>query len=248
MKKLFLTILFFAAISASSYAQLNIGLKLSGTANNFLFKNADNIKYEQHYYADSDLSGLGGGAMANYKLTQRFSIQSELIFDAVNVRFTKWVYYSNWNGDRNRSGNDFSVEMQYLEIPLSGKISFGRKVTFNLVAGGFAGYLLRAKQSTSSGQLNLPEDVIYYPYPNDPYPYYVQKSIDYAPHDVRAHYTTFNAGVLAGLGMTVRDALVFELRIKKGLVNINKADDGKMHTIQAQFTVGYYMFRQKKKL
>lgn len=246
MKKLFVAILLTSGLSISSYAQLNVGLKLNGTLNNFFFKDADNIKFIRYNYADSDLFGLGGGTMANYKLSRRFSIQSELIYDAVNARFAKWVYYSNWNGDRDRSGNDFSVKMRYLEIPLLGKISFGRKVTFDLFAGGFAGFLLRAKQSTSSGQLNLPEDVIYYPYTNAPY--HVQKSIDYAPHDARAQYTTFNAGVLAGLGMTIRDALVFELRIKRGLVNINKADDGKMHTIQGQFTVGYYIFRQKKKL
>ncbi len=133
--------------------------------------------------------------MANYKLSRRFSIQSELIYDALNSRYVKFIYYTGWNGDLNFVVNDFSLKMKYLEIPVLAKISFGRKATFDLFAGGFAGCLLTAKQSTYSDKLYVPEDVQSYPV-QEPYP----KTIDYPPHSVRTDYTAFNAGILVGCG------------------------------------------------
>jgi hypothetical protein len=133
--------------------------------------------------------------------------------------------------------------MNYLEIPCMGKISFGDEITFDVLAGAYVGYLLSAKQSTDNGKLNMPGDTTYKAF-YGPEP----KTIDYPIHNVRSDYTTFNSGVLVGMSVTIHDKVTLEVRLNRGLVNINRNAAAKVNTIQAQVSVGWYMFRHKKKL
>jgi hypothetical protein len=133
--------------------------------------------------------------------------------------------------------------MNYLEIPCMGKISFGDEITFDVLAGAYVGYLLSAKQSIDNAQLEMPVDTIYQgSYGPEP------KRIDYPIHNVRSDYTTFNAGVLVGMGVTIHDKVTLEICLNRGLVNINKMGSAKINTIQTQVSVGWYMFRHKKKV
>ena len=241
MKKVLLFILFTGLVN-TSFAQLNLGLRLNWNASKFVFKTPDNQEISASSQGFRSMFGLSGGIMGNYKMNSHFSLQSEILFDAMNACYYKTEYYTNDNGDYKAATNDFSVEMQYLEMPLIGKMSFGNAVTFDLFAGGFIGYKLSAKKSTQDGQLNLPQDAS-----SDPWSY--SKRIPYPPDQkVNADYTNFNAGVLAGCGVTMHDRVILEIRLNRGLVNINKADASKMYTLQGQFGVGYYLFRQKKKV
>jgi hypothetical protein len=133
--------------------------------------------------------------------------------------------------------------MNYLEIPCMGKISFGDEITFDVLAGAYVGYLLSAKQSTDNGKLNMPGDTTYKAF-YGPEP----KTIDYPIHNVRSDYTTFNSGVLVGMSVTIHDKVTLEVRLNRGLVNINKMGSAKINTIQTQVSVGWYMFRHKKKV
>lgn len=241
MKTIFLFIILY--ISASeSFAQLKFGLKINWTANKFILKLPENQQSSSSSQGLKSYFGLSGGALANYKLNRSFSLQSEFIFNAFSTSFYKMEYYINYNGDRRMAGNDFNIQMQYLEIPMLGKISVGNKVTFDIVAGGFVGYRLSAKQSTQDAQLDLPQDL-----PYDPMMDPKQIRIPYPTQNVSSDYTKFNAGVLVGCGVTMRDLLVFEIRVNRGLADIYKAEDTKIKTLQGQFTVGYYLFRQKAK-
>lgn len=243
MKKIVL----FIALSISvntSFAQLSLGLKISRNASKFIFKTPDNQQISGSSQGFKSVYGLSGGIMANYKLTHRFSLQSEILFDALNTSYYKTEYYTNYSGDYRAATNDFSVEMQYLEMPLLGKVSFGNKATFDIFAGGFIGYKLSAKKSTQDGQLDLPIDS-----PYDPMMDPQQIRIPYPPdQDVHSDYSNFNAGLLIGCGVTMRERVILEIRVNRGLVNINKADASKISTLQGNFTVGYYLFRQKNKV
>ena len=233
MKKIASTILLIVCISTVTHAQLNLGLKLNWNINKFIIHNSDaNVEfYNNGIYGLNSLT-LSGGIMANYRLSKQFSLQSELIYNSINTGFGKAEHYTDNQGDLDIVGNDFQVQTHYLEIPLLAKISFGNKVTFDILAGAYAGYLLSAKQSTSDGRLYMPQ----------------QNSIDYPPHNVRSDYTSFNGGIVAGLGVTMKDRMVFEFRLNRGLVDINKSSSEKFNTLQGQFTVGYYLFRQKAKV
>jgi hypothetical protein len=230
MKKLFLLILLLL-ISALSYAQLSAGLKLNWNFNRLIIKTASaNENYSDPHIGIEKTLSLSGSAMAKYRLNHRFSMQSELVFDAFKTNFAK-IEYTNQQ-DETATYNNFNINMNYLEIPCMAKISFGNKVTFDIFSGGYVGYLLSAKQSTDDGVLSVPNQLI---------------PINYPPHNVRREYTSFNAGVLAGLSVTMDNRMVFELRLNRGLVNINKNGSAKMYTLQGQFSVGWYLFRQKKK-
>lgn len=244
MKKIYIFCLL-VLVSPYSFAQLNMGLKINWAVNNFVFKTAEGERisrssmYQNINPGNDFLFTLSGGAMANYKLNHRFSIQSELILNTAKTGFTETLFYTDSQGEQGATVNSFNVNMQYLEIPILAKMSFGKKVTFDVMAGGFAGYLLSAKQSTETGTLEIIGDTI----PSS----LASTSINYPTHNVISDYTKFNAGVLLGCSVTMRDRLVFEIRLNRGLVNINKTNDVKINTLQGQFTVGWYLFRQKAK-
>lgn len=242
MKKTILLVLI-GFISSICHAQLSAGLKLNWTVNKFRINNTDaNVEYYNKGIYDVSSLTLSGGLMANYKMDKHFSFQSELIYNPFNAGFGKQESYTNNEGYLDYAGNDFKVQQDYLEMPLLAKTSFGHKVTFDVLAGGYVGYLLSAKQSTFDGKLSLPSETIYNAWQG-----YQQKIIDYPKQNARSTYTSFNAGVLIGLGITVNDRMIFEVRLNRGLVNIKKTGSEKINTMQAQFTVGYFLFRQKKK-
>lgn len=241
MKKLFLFL--FILSSTVCHAQLSTGLKFNWTINKLTFKSDnENVEFIEGPVSDFGYLGLSGGIMTKYKLNHRISIQSELIFNPFRTSFAKMEYYTNWQDERWAVGNGFNISMNYLELPFMGKVSFGHKVTFDITAGAYVGYLLSAKQSTENGKLDLPRDTVY-DYGDPPQ----SIVIDYPTQNVRKDYTSFNAGILAGLGVTMQDKIVFEFRISRGLIDINKDSSAKTYTLQGQFSVGWYIFRQKKK-
>jgi len=191
MKKLFLFILLIL-LSSICHAQLSAGLKLNWNINKFIIKKTNVDEEFLNYNTLNNSLMLNGGIMAKYIFQRNFSIQSELIYNFFNTGISKVKYYTDSQDETLSSGNDFNIKMQYLELPVLGRVSFGRKVKFDIFAGAYGGYLLSAKQSTSNGRLNIPQ----------------QPSIEYATHNVRKDYTSFNAGVLVGLGITMHDRVI----------------------------------------
>ncbi len=241
MKKTLLFILFSIAITAS-HAQVNMGVKLNWTANKFVFVPSD----EQNIFGSTssfstDMFGLSGGLIGNYKVRPHFSVQSELIYDATHTSYYEILSYTNSTGELDNVSNGYDVKLNYLELPIMGKYSWGNKTTVDIAAGGFVGYLLSGQKSTPYGAINLPEDTIY-----GYYQYHVNKTLDYPTHNARSEYTSFNAGILLACGVTIDDRIILEIRLNRGLVNISKSDLTKINTLQAQLTVGWYVFRQKK--
>lgn len=235
MKKTLLFILFSFVVTAAN-AQLNIGAKLNWTVNKFGFAPSDkqNIFGSTSSFS-TDMFGLSGGLIGNYKVRPHFSVQSELIYDAMHTSYYEILSYTNSTGELDNVSNGYDVKLNYLELPIMGKYSWGNKTTVDIAAGGFVGYLLSGQKSTSSGRINLPQDST-----NG------NKTLDYPTHNARSEYTSFNAGILLACGVTLDDRIFLEIRLNRGLVNISKSDLTKINTLQAQLTVGWYVFRQKK--
>jgi hypothetical protein len=232
MKKIILFL--FVLSSTVCHAQLSAGLKLNWNVNRFNINYfGTNQEFNDPGLGPEEIISFGGAAMVKYTLNHHFSIQSELIFNPFKTNFIKIEYYTNWQGETDYTYNSFKINMNYLEIPAIAKVSFGNIVTVDLFAGAYIGYLLSAKQSSYNGLLRLPNQFI---------------PVDYPTHNVRKEYTSFNAGILGGMGITLRDRVIFELRLNRGLININKNGSAKIHTLQGQFSVGWYMFRHKKKV
>jgi len=207
--------------------------------NTFTIDNPDpNINFFKLGFGDAHLFSFGGGIVIYQKLNKHFSLQSELIYNPVNAGLGKVEYYTDPHGDIYSAVNDFQIQLHYLEIPLLAKISFGNKVTFDVLGGMYVDYLLLAKQSTSDGKLNVVD------YNSQTFE---EKQINYPKQNVRQDYTSFNGGLSAGFSISVNNRMTFEFRLNKGMVNINKTGSAKMYTLQGQFGVGWYMFRYKKK-
>lgn len=241
MKRLLLFTLYCVIPSITLYAQLNLGIKQSIiTYSNFTYVNPQGFDRSDWYQG---MYSMNGGLLANYELTRHLSIQSELIFNVLGTNFYQNDSYTESNyGFRVYTSNHFKVRNYYLDIPLIAKFSFGNKVTFDVLLGSFVGCLLSARQSTEDNQLHWAEEISV---PNSVWTQ--QKTTDYPPQNTYSKYSPFNAGLLMGLGTTFRNHMFLEVRITQGLVNIHKADPTKITTFQAQFSVGCYVFKQKKK-
>jgi Outer membrane protein beta-barrel domain len=148
---------------------------------------------------------------------------------------------------------DFSNEtiLDYVEIPVLARYTFGRTVRGFLEAGAYAGYLVRAKAVTvGTSALYLDEAgtmPIIIPPATDPL------VVDLgAETNVRDSLEKFNVGVAGGAGFEIhlgRGDLILEARFQLGLTTIQKYPDTDGHTQTGAVlvSVGYVLpFRVTK--
>lgn len=241
MKKFLLFIGCCLITSNALYAQLNLGIKQSIiTYSNFTYVNPQGFDKSDWYQG---MYSMNGGLLANYDVKPSISLQAELVFNVLGTNFYQNDSYVSSNyGFTIYTSNHFKIRNYYLELPFMTKVSFGKKVTFDVYSGAFVARLLSSRQSTEDNELHWAEEVSV---PGSVWAQ--QKTTDYPPQNTYSKYSAFNAGLLMGLGVTFRNHMFLDVRINQGLVNIYKAGPTKITTFQAQFSVGCYVFKQKKK-
>ncbi|HSY62935.1 MAG TPA: porin family protein [Cytophaga sp.] len=212
-------ILLFAliTISLTASAQIRLGIRTGLTFNDLLYIHTQDPDLKSN---STEFVHFNATAVANYKITTFFSLQTEFIYTSLGKNYTQHTYHTTMFGDVYTSYENVKIRLQYLEAPLLAKLTlFGNnKVNLDILAGGFAGYNLSAKQKTGDGSFQ----------------------------NTSSEYTSWNAGITIGLGFSImQQRMFFEMRANRGLVNIGKTT--KVNTIQGMYTVGYYLFRGKKK-
>jgi hypothetical protein len=140
---------------------------------------------------------------------------------------------------------DFKNEtiLDYVEIPLMGRFSFGQNVRFFINAGPYVGYLVRAKAVTrGSSALYLDEEgTMPIIIPPDTEPLVVPLDAD---TDVKDSLKTTNFGLAGGAGMMYPlgpGSLVLEAHFQAGLITIQKdvETSGKSQTGAVVISFGY---------
>lgn len=214
--KRFIFLFIFISLSSIASAQIRLGVRSGLTFNNLLYLQPQDPDLKSN---SREFIYFNAAAVANYKINNFFSLQTEFIYTKLGKDYTQHSYQTNIFGDVYTNYTPIKIRLQYLEIPVLAKLTlFGNnKVNFDILAGGFAGYKLSAQQKT-----------------------------DDAPfHNTSGDYTSWNAGITIGLGFSImKQRMFFEMRANRGLLNINTQND-KVNTSQAMYTIGYYLFRKK---
>jgi hypothetical protein len=140
---------------------------------------------------------------------------------------------------------DFRNEtiLDYLEVPVLARVTFGDRLRVFLDAGPYFGYLVRAKAVTAGASALYLDEAGTIPIivPPDPGPLVVDLG---AETDVRASLKRFNVGLAGGGGVLVPFGpgdLVLEARFQLGLTTIQKypETDGQTQTGAIVVSLGY---------
>jgi hypothetical protein len=186
------------------------------------------------------------GLLSEYKIERHFSIQVELNYagqggkrdgmqpitnlpsNLASMVPPGSYLYANFNN---------KAVLDYLELPVLAKLSWGRASGFYINAGPYFGYLLKATEKTS-GTSEIYAD----PHGQevvDPQP----TSFD-ANTDITSSIHRFNIGVTGGGGLFCHldrnDKLFVDARFEYGLINIQKySADGSNNTGNLLLSLGY---------
>jgi hypothetical protein len=191
-----------------------------------------------------------GGLIANFQLTASLSLQPEINFspqggqrkgmqqvpaDAIDgIILPPGInLYANFES---------TTILNYLEIPVLAKLSFGNKLKYYASFGPHVAFLLEAKTKTSgSSQLYIDEGGTIPLMQNDaPFP-----AFDFnATTDIKESIKKVNAGVQGGLGIEYPFGpgnIFLEGRAIIGMINIqtHPEDDGRNKTGSLAAAIGY---------
>lgn len=225
---------------------LKIGLK-GGLSLPSLSDNSDNI-YTEHF---KSFASFEGGLFANYGINNNMSVQLELNYarkggerdgfqpippSAIESNLPLeiaeqippgTVFYADF---KNRN------ELEYLEIPILFKYTYGTDWRFFANAGPYLGFLLKATQVTSGNSeiyFDENQEIVLFP----------ESSFD-AETDVKDNLNKVNFGGVFGLGVTrnitPKSELLFEVRGSYGFIPLQKDETfGKSRVGSVLFSVGY---------
>jgi outer membrane protein with beta-barrel domain len=203
MKKIMLTAVAVMAFAFSNAQETKFGVKGGLNLSTLTGDVADDT---------SSKIGFHVGGFAEIKLSEKFSIQPELLFSTQGYKY-----------EENDSEFDYSYEeklnLSYLNIPVMAKFYVAEK--FSLEAGPQLGILLSAKGKVEEriGDVTVSED-----------------------HDVKDAYESIDFGVNFGAGYDFTENLSAGLRYNLGLTNIAKSEDGQDYKINNSvfsLSVGY---------
>ena len=129
---------------------------------------------------------------------------------------------------------DFNNEtiLDYIEVPVLARYTFGRKVRAFLQAGPYAGYLFRAKALTAGTSALFLDEAGTMPIVIPPATEPLQVDLG-AETNVRDSLVKFNVGVAGGAGVLIplgAGDLVLEARFQLGLTTLQKDPDTDGHT------------------
>ena len=212
-----------------------------------------------------DLSGGGGNQLSTgytSRLAANFGIQGEWhVYHRFSIQVE--LNYAGQGGQRNGmqpitnlpasyqsvvppgsylyADFDNKAVLNYLELPVLAKFSWGRTLIFYADAGFYAGYLLHAEEKTKG------TSTIYVDQKGDPltvqgHPVPAQDFT--ANTDITSSIKHFNVGVTGGIGLALPlDALnkvFFDARFEYGFINIQKySEDGSNNTGNLLLSLGW---------
>lgn len=128
-------------------------------------------------------TGLVGGAFVTLPLSSSFSVQPE-------------VLYSQKGAKAKEGGDEITLELDYLDIPVLARVTAGGPTGLVLFGGPSFGFKVRARSKLDVG--GTKEDT-----------------------DIGSDVETFDLGLVVGAGLQSRSILV-DARYQWGLSNINK--------------------------
>ena len=167
-----LLLIAFFLLSEVSYAQVKIGAKV-GYSVGRITDNSDNI-YTEDY---KSTSGVDFGIMFEFPVSDLFSLQTEILYtqrggdrtgmqpiptaaleDFGSVDQLNYMLSLQGKGpvdDLNPLYADFNniSDLNYIEIPIMGKLGWGETWRFYVEAGPYIGFLVNASQNTSGTSL-----------------------------------------------------------------------------------------------
>jgi hypothetical protein len=131
--------------------------------------------------------------------------------------------------------------LNYLELPILAKFSWGRTLIFYADAGFYAGYLLHAEEKTKDSssiyvdQKGTPLTIQGYPVPAQNFT---------ANTDITSSIKRFNVGVTGGVGLALpldaHNRVFFDARFEYGFINIQKySEDGSNNTGNLLLSLGW---------
>lgn len=135
------------------------------------------------------------GAFADIGVSEKFSVQPELLYSPVGFKITNNSDYMGYN---------YKGKLHYLSIPIMAK--YNVKEGFFLEAGPYFGYLLSAKESEE-----ITGNVEEYKGTTDSY-------------DIKDDFKTFDFGVGVGACYQLENGLIFDARYMVGLSDINNQE------------------------
>ena len=207
MKKLFFLTVAMLGFITTTYAQkINYGIK-AGT-------NFSNISGDTE--VDNYRVGLYGGLFVEVGLTDRISIQPEVLYSSQGAHETFKTFDAS-----GVSSEEYTLRLEYLNVP----VMFKYKVYngLNVQVGPQVGFLLNVDQKTEVGS----------------YGYTLYDETE----NINEYITDVNFGVNFGLGYEFNNGLFFDGRYNLGAINIaqednlSKGTELKNHTFQVG--VGY---------
>lgn len=137
MKKLFLSLAALVACASSVHAQKednHFGVKVGGSLTNFVGKDVTS--------SSSYVFGFHGGLVANIDLTERFSVQPELLYSMKGAKDEATVGSTTIKGTQ---------RLNYVELPILVKAKFN---SVFVEAGPQVGALVSAKSKVEGGSLD----------------------------------------------------------------------------------------------
>jgi hypothetical protein len=194
---------------------------------------------------------LNFGVLSDFKVHKNFSLQVELNYAGQGGKRDGLQPITNLPASLSQglpagtylyANFKNKAVLDYLELPIMAKLSWGKMFGYYVNAGPYLGYLLHAAEKTKGtstiyedpgGQVPLTE--MGYPVP--------AQNFD-ANTDVTSSIKRFNVGVTGGGGvdwkLDPKDKLFFDARFEYGFINIQKYSvDGKDNTGNLLLSLGY---------
>ncbi|WP_291114242.1 porin family protein [Flavobacterium sp. UBA6135] len=174
------------------------------------------------------LTGYHVGGSAEFKITEKFSVQPELLYSLEGGKSS--FFYED---EISRIDTEEKMKLGYLNLPIMAKYYVADGLS--LEAGPQIGYLLHAN-SHYDYDVNIGNEFV------------IKES---GKEDIKDFVEKINVGINFGLGYQLKNNLFFQARYHLGLTNINKdlqSDDfeeepsesvGKIKNSSFQFSIGY---------
>lgn len=191
------------------------------------------------------------GLQAEWHIYHRFSLQAELNFAGQGGQRNGIQPITNLPasyqalvppGSYLYADFDNKAVLNYLELPILAKFTWGRTLQFYADAGFYAGYLLHAVEKTKGTSDIYEDDKGQDPLTVQGYPVPAQDFT--ANTDITSSIKRFNVGVTGGVGlalpMDAHNKVFFDARFEYGFINIQKySADGSNNTGNVLLSLGW---------
>lgn len=190
----FLFLVFFIIISSHVFGQsFNIGVKAGINSSHLTGTFSPKIGIQ---YPKQGKLGAVFGAFGQYSLSEKFSLQTELLY---SIEGEVYEYYSTQSGTTARESYDFTF--YYVRIPIFLKYYPVRK--FNIFAGPYVDYMIHANLRLEV-ETELTKDVL--------------------DTDINKAFSTWHYGISGGVGYEFDFGLSLDLRYTLGINDIVDLD------------------------